>query len=166
MTPSNSALALRPIHLPDPISWWPPALGWFILLGLLIVVIGVLAFWYFKRKYNQNTLIIQQALHELDQLVEYFEHDKRQLVQQLSALIRRVAMQFYGRDNTASLAGQSWAEFLQSSGKQGMSADLAQALSEMPYRPIEDVNTEQLVLQIRQWISAQTKPHYRKPQHV
>ena len=30
---------LRDIHLPQPISWWPPAPGWWILLGLLLVSI-------------------------------------------------------------------------------------------------------------------------------
>ena len=24
---------LRDVHMPDPISWWPPAFGWWMIMG-------------------------------------------------------------------------------------------------------------------------------------
>lgn len=167
MTPtSNADLPLRGIHLPDPISWWPPAIGWFIAAGLVVLAIGLGVIWWVQRQERQRSAIIRQALAELDSIAARNQDNKCQLVQDLSALIRRVAMQQYGRTHTASLTGASWTEFLKYSGKRGMSDELARALSEMPYRPVENVNSEQLVLQVRQWIDGQVKPQYRKPQHV
>lgn len=162
MTPNTAELPLRPIQFPDPVGWWPPAMGWWLLLALILVTIGALLVWYFKRQHNQQRLAIQQALKELDTIEQHYQNDKRQLVQHISALLRRVAMQQYGRTATAGLAGTAWATFLQQAGKQGMNPDLAKALSEMPYRPVEDVNTKQLVAQVRSWINAQLKPHLRR----
>ena len=160
-TPNTSELPLRPIHFPDPIGWWPPALGWWVLGALMVVIIGILMLWYFKRQSNKQRLAVQQALKELDAIERQYQNDKRQLVQAISALLRRVAMQQYGRTQTAGLAGADWAEFLQRAGRQKMSAELATALSEMPYRPVEDVNSAQLIQQVRVWITAQSKPPVR-----
>ncbi|MBV1912177.1 MAG: DUF4381 domain-containing protein, partial [Cycloclasticus sp.] len=33
----NEELPLRDIHLPDAITWWPPAIGWWLLLAVIIV---------------------------------------------------------------------------------------------------------------------------------
>lgn len=47
-------LPLKPIHLaPDP-SWWPPALGWWILAVLVLAILGLLIWalvrWQLKRQ--------------------------------------------------------------------------------------------------------------------
>ncbi|WP_020558634.1 DUF4381 domain-containing protein [Thiofilum flexile] len=158
MTPSTTELPLRPIHFPDPIGWWPPAIGWWLLLILGAIALGMLLVEYHKYRTNRRRLAIQQALKELKLIEQHYHNDKRQLVQAVSSLLRRVAMQQYGRSQTAGLTGAAWAEFLQQAGNPVMSADLAHALSEMPYRPIEDVNSTQLIQQVRTWINAQLKP--------
>jgi len=39
-------IAIRDIHLPDAISWWPLAPGWWGLLAL--IVIAIVLFWYLR----------------------------------------------------------------------------------------------------------------------
>ena len=39
MNPAASNLQLRDIHLPDAVSWWPPAPGWWLLLGGLLLAL-------------------------------------------------------------------------------------------------------------------------------
>jgi cbb3-type cytochrome oxidase subunit 3 len=48
----TTPLPLKDIHLPEAISWWPPAIGWWLLLVLipLTVFILVWAYRYLTRK--------------------------------------------------------------------------------------------------------------------
>ncbi|MGD2138441.1 MAG: DUF4381 family protein, partial [Gammaproteobacteria bacterium] len=39
--------ALRPLHPPAPVEWWPPAPGWWVLGVLLLALLG-LAWWYHR----------------------------------------------------------------------------------------------------------------------
>ena len=38
MQPDISNIPLRDIHLPGDISWWPPAIGWWIVAALIILL--------------------------------------------------------------------------------------------------------------------------------
>lgn len=105
---------LRDIHLPDPIGWWPPAPGWWILACLLAVALYFL--WRFVQKHRQKvkTHYREDALQELEIIVAQYkaEGDSAAYVQQVSALLKRVSLQCYPTEKIASLSGDSWAEFL------------------------------------------------------
>lgn len=101
---------LRDIHLPDAVSWWPPAPGWWIVLGLVIA--GVALGFFLYRKYGSNRWR-RAALAELKYLrdPENMLSAQRQLAQ-LSVLLRRVAIQCFPRSEVASLYGDPWLAFL------------------------------------------------------
>jgi hypothetical protein len=101
---------LRDIHLPDAVSWWPLAPGWWILLALAIAS-AVLGFFLY-RKYIANRWR-RAALAELNYLrdSEQLLSPQRQLAQ-LSVLLRRVAIQCFPRIEVASLYGETWLIFL------------------------------------------------------
>lgn len=106
-----SELPLRDIHLPEPVSWWPPAPGWWMLLALLLA--AVLLSWFFHRRYRHKALqrAAQQALQRIG--ADYQESgDGRVLAQQLSILLRRVSLSFYPRQQVAGLTGQAWLSLL------------------------------------------------------
>lgn len=106
-------LPLKDIHLPDAISWWPPAIGWWILVSLLIALGAFLIFWSL-RKIKQGQYR-KAALKELEQQhAKYNQHgDSSQYIAQLNQLLRRVALQCYGRNTVAHLSGEAWISFLQ-----------------------------------------------------
>ena len=54
---------LHDIHLPDPISWWPMAPGWYALLILVFILIGLLI--YVTRRTYVNGQPKRQALQLL-----------------------------------------------------------------------------------------------------
>ncbi|MEO5352839.1 MAG: DUF4381 domain-containing protein [Magnetococcus sp. XQGC-1] len=111
------ALELRDIHLPEPISWWPPAPGWWAVLaavGLCIVV--AIFFWHRHRQ----TRLRRAALAELERLLAAHaeQPDLPRLTGGLSALLRRVCLAApwlsgAGEPAAAGLTGVAWLEFLE-----------------------------------------------------
>lgn len=117
--PTLPALVLQDIHLPDPISWWPPALGWWLLLG----GVGTLAAigWFVWYRVQKNRLR-KAALAELDRLLAAHatHQDDHQLTGELSALLRRVCLAPLWRPRSlpvepahiVGLTGEAWLHFL------------------------------------------------------
>jgi hypothetical protein len=116
---------LRDIHLPEAIGWWPPAPGWWLLLGCFILLLGAIYAWLRWRTIQKNKPIIfshadiiQAALMELDVIEQdagSSEHG-RQMVTDLSRLLRRCAVQLNNLDanakSIAGLTGKAWLVWL------------------------------------------------------
>jgi len=98
MNPADPLTNLRAIHLPDPISWWPPAPGWWILLIIAIAVVGYLIALLVKR--HSRRLYRRQALVELKQVASL--ESAQQLVALLE-ILRRVAITAYPDQGLANL---------------------------------------------------------------
>jgi len=107
----GSELPLRDIHLPDPVSWWPPAPGWWMLLISLLAI--ALLSWFLHHRYRRNALprAAHQALHSIGE--DYRQSgDAQVLAQQLSMLLRRVSLSCYPRQEVAGLTGWAWLSLL------------------------------------------------------
>lgn len=100
---------LEPIIVPDPISFWPPQPGWYvvaiILLGLAIV--GVKKWLAFKRKNEYRNWALQEL-----QKIDVKEADNGQL-DLINKLLKATALQGYPRTKVAELYGAKWLQFLQ-----------------------------------------------------
>ena len=135
MAPNAQALAgLRDIHLPEAVSVWPLAPGWWLLAAAL-VLLGLLALLERKRR---RTSVRRAALRELDELAcdARAGIDTAQLARRLQTLLRRVALVRIGRVEVAGLHGESWFEIL--AGPRGRRAaafpvELARRLEEAVY---------------------------------
>ena len=51
---------LRDIHLPEAVSWWPLAIGWWVLGFLAIIAIAVLAYIVLRRIKKIDTELWQK----------------------------------------------------------------------------------------------------------
>ncbi|MEA2093962.1 MAG: DUF4381 domain-containing protein [Pseudomonadota bacterium] len=103
----GSELPLRDIHLPDPVSWWPPAPGWWMLLTLLVAIALLSGLLHYRHRRNALQRAAQQALHKIGE--DYRQSgDARLLAQQLSILLRRVSLSCYPRQQVAGLTGCDW----------------------------------------------------------
>jgi len=135
MAPNAQALAgLRDIHLPEAVSVWPLAPGWWLLAAAL-VLLGLLALLERKRR---RTSVRRAALRELDELACDAQAgiDTARLARRLQTLLRRVALVRIGRVEVAGLHGESWFEIL--AGPRGRRApafpvELARRLEEAVY---------------------------------
>lgn len=145
MTPST--LPLHDIHLPVPVGWWPLAPGWWILCGLLLLL--VVASWIFRR-FRQRRRLRRLALRQLEELARLPEI---QLVTALSRLLRQAAIVHFPRHETAGLTGQDWLEFLDRSFPDSpFTSGVGGCLRDAPYQPEAQIDGVALVDLCRRWL--------------
>ena len=131
---ADSLAALRDIHLPEAVSLWPLAPGWWVLLALLAACIAAGAIGWRRRRRSAR----RAALLLLAEVEDSFrtDGDTRRLAVSLSSLLRRVALLRFPRRDVASLHGEGWTSFLRAGANRvGFPADVARALEERLYQP-------------------------------
>ena len=155
MSVDNPLINLKDIHLPPPVSFWPPAPGWWILAVLLIssLFIGGVLFYRQHKKRKPKTEALR-LLKDL-QILYLNSQDEVASLRNLSNLLRRTALTFYDNDEVASLQGSSWLEFLDKTGKtkefsQGAGKVLGYEVFQQKVNP--DMNA--LFPLVKKWISS------------
>jgi hypothetical protein len=120
--------ALRDIHLPEALSWWPPAAGWWGV-AVVLLALGALVTWQLRRRRMRR-----HALRELARIEAEFTActDRVRLAGALSALLRRVALARFERTRVAALHGEAWIACL-CEASQRLSPALARELLEELY---------------------------------
>lgn len=158
-----ASLPLRDIHLPDAISWWPLAPGWWISLLLVIILITLIV--YFVRRYRNHKLsALYLANKELEQIKNNFDANQNKivLVKALSELIRRVSISVFQRQETAGLTGEEWLTFLDRyTENNAFNNGIGRVLIEAPYQANPDFNSNELLELISSWLDAVKKRHKR-----
>jgi Domain of unknown function (DUF4381) len=148
-------LPLRDIHLPDAISWWSLAVGWWITLVLIPILLWISFKVY---KYLTRKTAIKTAKKILTALKQDKTKSKAQKVMEISALIRRVAMSVDSRKKCAGLTGQEWLEYLDKPLKyNGFTQGVGQHLVDVCYRKnnAENINVSELINLAECWLKKQ-----------
>lgn len=127
-------LPLRDIHLPEPLGWWPPAIGWWLLLALVLLLLGGL---YLIHRRKHRITPARLALQALGTLENDAAIPPREKLQALSALMKRVALSSTApRTDVASLTGAAWLQWLdETAGTTDFSQGPGRFLLDLPYRP-------------------------------
>ena len=153
-------LLLRDIHLPDPVTWWPPAIGWWLVCALvLIVALAVMALVRRRaRRRNSPTTIARRDLERLQQA--WAEHaDVQRLLTDLSTWLRRAGMSLASREAAAGVTGERWIRFLDElAGAEFFAADAALLIAG-PYRSADQSgreDAERMLSTCRRWLAAVT----------
>ena len=150
---------LADIHLPAPVSYWPPAPGWWLLAVLLLVglwfgIRRALAIWRRRR-------FCGQALIELERVFDAFaavaddDADAARLryVNAFNSVLRRVALTHFPNAAVAGLGGEDWVRFLRANGNcASLDRELALALSHGRFQPSIDVDAGKLHSFGREWV--------------
>lgn len=146
---------LKDIHLPADPSIWPLALGWWLLLVLLLGI----ALWLFFaiRKYTHIKKHKRMLFDELTQLEKKLKlSPDKNLLAETNILLRRLALACYPDANVASLTGSGWLQFLDESGNtKDFSRGAGRILIDAPYRSgeLENYNGDEFIPLIRSWIT-------------
>ena len=147
--PMPQDLPLRDIHAPPVPDLWPPAPGWWVLLAVFLVALGFAVWWLFRHLGAARRR--RQILGELQNLKA--RSKGADLVAEVSALLKRVALARYPRTDVASLTGQGWLDFLDRNGGAGrFAAGPGQVLAEGPYALAPSFDAEALLALAADWI--------------
>lgn len=145
----NELEKLHDIHLPQAVTFWPPAIGWWILFSLAaLLLIAAYLFW---RYHYQPMRYKRQALKTLEHI--QFQHPRmtdQQYADTIARLIRQTALARH--PELASLQGSQWRDFL----AENIPQDIADKLAIDRYRPAFSIDRERLYLATKQWIRGLT----------
>ncbi|MEE9356750.1 MAG: DUF4381 domain-containing protein [Methylococcaceae bacterium] len=147
----NGQIPIKDIHLPHAVSWWPPAIGWWVLLGLIVVFIGAILWFVRRRRRYALNKIAKQQLLQISEDTSLGDHQK---IIEISMLLRRVALSAFPRADVASLTGSKWLAFLDHVlGGSRFSDGPGKFLAEAPYRKIQEGHLEPIVELAQAWLN-------------
>jgi hypothetical protein len=169
-TVDYTQLPLRDIHLPGEISWWPPAIGWWLVAALVLAGIAAYAVHYYRGRHKRSALRaltrVRTALEQGAEPVTCLQH--------VSTILRRFAMTTVGAPSASfapadvpGLIGERWLRYLDGRWqKTEFSAGLGRQLLLAPYaRPnsIERTTALELTGLCTDWLAAQPATAKMKP---
>ena len=115
---------LRDIHLPDGVSFFPPAYGWWVILA--IIISAILAYHLVRIAIKKSRKVF--ALKTLENI------DTHNVVNdsvKISEILRRICV--YKYKEAVTLTGKEWLYFLNSKSKDKISSQAAELLINAPY---------------------------------
>lgn len=100
----QQGLPLADIQLAEPVSAWPPAIGWWLLAALIITLLASLLLWLIKRHRLKG--FGRQACAHLKQRGETLS------LQELNELLKVTALHYCPQPHLAGLTGARWHKWL------------------------------------------------------
>ena len=149
---------LKEISLPDPVVYVPQTPFWYVLFGLLFLIMIYLLFrWIRKRKKNRYRRLALARLEEIRS--DWSSGGEVSGLRVIPELVKWTALQGFSRPDVARLSGGEWLEFLDGTqrGKKfsrgpgrnlpRFAYDTGRSLDEIPARDIK-----RMTALIRRWI--------------
>ncbi|MDM8558964.1 DUF4381 domain-containing protein [Candidatus Parabeggiatoa sp. HSG14] len=155
----NPTDQLRDIHGLETISWWPLAPGWWVLLGIILliglIVVGIMI--YLPRSRSKKHQDWQRAARKEWLTLYPTQTSPREQLSFLSILLRRVAVQCHGRETCAGLSGEHWLDWLTRHDPKGFDwMQSGRILIDLPYMPpdytVDKSQVDTLYQAVRVWI--------------
>jgi len=131
-----------------------PAPGWWLLAGLMIIIVGAIAYIIIRRLRRQHRL--KDTLKALDQLMQQHQRDASSvnLPAEINILLKRQLIQA-GHTQVQTLHGKEWLNFLQQQTAARHRQDITNLLNNV-YQPYNaDAEQDKALHQrAQQWIKS------------
>lgn len=152
--------ALRDIHVP-PVSWWPPAPGWWLLAAVVLIAM-VAGVWLVVRQ-RRLAHPRRAARHEIEAMAARFaqDGDAHALAADVSKLLRRIALMV--EPAAAARDSNEWRAFLASRAPGAFDDAQLATLLEAPYRAHPTFDAEALLASARSWCERALRERARSP---
>lgn len=111
MDHNSTATSLDLMHdiiVPPAVSFWPLAPGWYVL-SLLLLTYSLYLGLKLRAKYRAN----RYRREAMQELVSLAKSEGAGEIERLLKLMKRVALQHFGRERVASLSDTLWWEFVE-----------------------------------------------------
>jgi len=144
MNPPDTSLdRMHDIVPPDAVAWWPPAPGWYAVLGLILVA-AAYAGWRSWSGWCANAYR-RAALRELSGLQE---------TSAIAELLRRVALAIAPRVEIAEKTGTAWVDWVAAQSSEAMPLEVRQQLTVGVYERLSaDHDVSVMRDYVAQWIT-------------
>ncbi|MEX1042300.1 MAG: DUF4381 domain-containing protein [Pirellulaceae bacterium] len=143
---NDSATSLDRLHdivMPEPVAWWPPAAGWYVVIAAIVCGLGILGYhlWITWR----SNAYRREALRELATAGD---------AREIAEILRRVALVIAPRDVIAMQTGERWPHWLASRCAEPIPPGVHDQLAMGVYRAIgNEGDTQSLRTYAAHWIS-------------
>ncbi|MGO4504008.1 MULTISPECIES: DUF4381 family protein [unclassified Dyella] len=145
--PANGPL-LRDIHLPPPPSWWPLAPGWWGLMVLGLLAVGVSIWWW--RRQRRRAGDERRVLAEVDQVLSSCREQPQALASGLHQLLRRGALRI--DPAAAQQRGDAWRQTLARMPVDAIALEQLHGLEAAMYRPTTSLDPDAAAGATRRWL--------------
>ena len=148
---NNLLHKLRDIHLPDPVSFYPLPMAWWV--SLVIIILFTLGLWGFIQYTLKSTQ--RKALKDLKQLeIELLNNPDHEVIfMELSYLLKNYVRQQFPNTYASSLIGDDWLNFLDSTSKnEDFSQGVGQTLRTRPYQKDAQNEGLEVFTVVTQWV--------------
>ncbi len=141
---------LKDVHLPGEVSWWPLAIGWWLLIGLILLSLTVV--FVIRYQKAKKFRLSKLAIKELNSIAS---SDNDNWLMQLEVLLKRASLAYFPKRKVASLTQASWIDFLISTGKGVWNDQSLMLLKDGVYQDKKAIPTShksQLFSEAKQWL--------------
>ncbi|WP_444921883.1 DUF4381 domain-containing protein [Microbulbifer sp. CnH-101-G] len=122
---------LHDIQEPAPVSWWPPAPGWWLLaLLILLSLLGITLWIRHRRKQAERNRYKIEAVA----LLNAVDVSRPEATGEINEILKRVAVTTFSRAHCGNLIGSAWLGFLENSASLKCPDEAREALLEQLYR--------------------------------
>lgn len=140
MEHNSTATSLNLMHdiiVPSTVSFWPLAPGWYALSLLLLMYMLHLGL-----KLRDEHRVNRYRREALQELVALVKSEGAEEIERLLNLMKRVALQHFGRERVASLSDVPWWEFVEKHSKVKIDNALRTLSQEVLYGSDVEVDKE------------------------
>lgn len=147
---------LKDIHAPEPISWWPLALGWWVLavLTLLALSSAIYFLWKHQKQNRYRTLALTELTSHFNQWQSH-ANDK-DYITAANNVLKRVIRIF--KPSSVNQFSDKWVDVLDAHAKNELSSGTRFALAHQCYQAHVSADIHTLHSELSHWL----KHHQRE----
>lgn len=157
---------LRDLHEPLPPGPWPPSIGWWVLLALLITLIafGINQWLRYRQRVLPYRIAILEAA-ELESLLRSDRTNPKHYINAVNALLKRLIVHIEHSVDAPRLHGEAWLHFLAERFQEPRFSDTPACALGLQRYTKESLNINELPPLIKNTLKKayKTRPKYTDP---